>query len=207
MRDPAANPNSTDTLAAFDFDGTLTTHDSFMRFLAWRRPPALFAADLILTAPILALYAARIVPNERHKMSLFARQFAGTPVGLYQSQAHEFALSKVPNLIRPEAMRRLRFHQEQGHQVVIVTASLTDWISPWAKSVGVNTVLGSAAQAANGRLTGRLEGANCHGPEKLRRLMTICPQRSLYTLFAYGDSRGDKELLSAADKPYFRRFE
>jgi len=205
---PSAKATMTprETVAAFDFDGTLTAHDSFFRFLAWRRSPIKLTADLVMTSPLLILYAARLVGNETHKMAMFSRQFAGVSVQAYQQRAREFSQIQISGLIRPEAMHRLKYHQTMGHKVVIVTASLTDWISPWAESQGIIQVIGSEAEIDNGRLTGRLKGANCHGPEKVRRLLALYPNRSTYTLHAYGDSTGDKALLAVADHAFYRRF-
>ena len=54
---------------------------------------------------------------------------------------------------------------------------------------------------SDGRLTGRLLGANCRGPEKLRRLHDWFGGAPA-TLWAYGDSAGDRELLAAAHHPH-----
>ncbi len=194
------------TVAAFDFDGTITTRDTFLRFLAWRRPKLNLMVDFFLTVHLLLLYAARLTGNETHKMALFARQFAGTPIASFQSKAREFARDRIPPLINPVALQRIKFHQSQGHDVVIVTASLVDWILPWAASQGIQTVIGSEIEIKEGLLTGRLNGPNCHGPEKLRRLLASRPDRSTYHLIAYGDSHGDRALLAGADTAYFRCF-
>jgi HAD superfamily hydrolase (TIGR01490 family) len=195
-----------DTIAAFDFDGTLTTADSLMRFLVWRRGPARFAADMLVTSPLLALYAARLVGNETHKLAMFRRGVGGMLAVEYERAAHAFAETRIPPMIRPEAMRRVEFHRARHHRVVIVTASPIDWIAPWAASEGFDAVLGNRAEVVAGRVTGRLEGVNCHGPEKLSRLLATSPARETFTLIAYGDSRGDTELLAAADEAYYRRF-
>lgn len=193
-------------IAAFDFDGTLTRRDTMFRFTAWRRPAAGLAADLLLTLPLTALYAARLVDNERPKMALFARRFAGMPADAFQQLAHEFSETRLPGLLRADAMERLRHHRELRHRVVIVTASPIDWIAPWARANGVATVIGNTAEVREGRLTGRLSGPNCHGREKVTRLLAQFPERSAYTLIAYGDSRGDRELLAAADERFYGRF-
>ena len=124
----------------------------------------------------------------------------------FWEQAREFARTRIPALIRPEALKRLRLHRSQGDRVVIVTASFPEWIEPWAETEGVTAVLGSRVESREHRLTGRQDGPNCHGPEKVRRLLAEFPDRKAYRLFAYGDSRGDRELLAAADEAYFRRF-
>ena len=199
-------PPST-TIAAFDFDGTLTTRDSLFRFISWRRRRTEVALDLVKTLPLLALYSARVVGNETHKMALFARAFRDMPADAFERRARDFARSELPRMIRAEALERVRFHQQRGDRVVLVSASPTDWIVPWAVSEGITEIIGNHAEVSDGRVTGRLAGANCYGPEKLRRLLALNPERESYTLFAYGDGRGDRELLAAANHAYYRRFE
>lgn len=193
-------------VAAFDFDGTLTRKDSFMRFLAWKRPRAAFVIDVAVTTPTLLLYAAGIVENDAHKMALFARQFGGSRYRVFQQSAAEFAGTRIPGLLRTDAVRRLRAHVARGHHVVIVTASIPEWIAPWAVTEGVSDVIGSDLEIRDGKITGKLRGVNCYGAEKVRRLLALRPDRHSYTLIAYGDSRGDKEMLAEADMPYYRRF-
>ncbi len=72
-----ATPAPPRVIAAFDFDGTLTTHDSFFHFLREHRAIGSFAADLVLTSPLLLAYALQFVDNEAHKMALFSRAFTG----------------------------------------------------------------------------------------------------------------------------------
>jgi phosphatidylglycerophosphatase C len=194
------------TIAAFDFDGTLTTTDSLFRFISWRRRRSEVAFDLLRTLPLLALYSARLVGNEDHKMALFARAFRGMPPDSYERWARDFARSEIPPMIRSGALARVRFHQERGDRVVLISASPTDWIVPWAASEDIAEVIGNPAEVRDGRVTGRLAGVNCYGPEKVRRLLALYPERDSYTLFAYGDGRGDRELLAAADHPYYRCF-
>lgn len=195
------------TIAAFDFDGTLTTRDTLFRFICWRRGRAEVGLDLVKTLPLLALYSARVVGNETHKMALFARAFRDMPADSFERWALDFARRELPGMIRAEALERVRFHQERGDRVVLVSASPTDWIAPWAVSQGIAEIIGNPAEVSDGRVTGRLAGVNCYGPEKVRRLLALHPERESYTLFAYGDGRGDRELLAAADHPYYRCFQ
>jgi HAD superfamily hydrolase (TIGR01490 family) len=194
-------------IAAFDFDGTLTMRDTFLMFLMWKRKPAAFAVDLAVTLPLLVKYALGRAENDAHKMALFARQFTGFPVAEFEALAAEFSTVEVPKLISGQAFDRMRFHQESGHTVAIVSASIDSWIRPWAEQQGVEVVLASSVETSEGALTGRLAGKNCHGNEKLRRLLAAFPERSTYELFAYGDASGDRALLNAADHSFYRKFE
>ena len=104
-------------------------------------------------------------------------------------------------------MQRLAWHRQQGHRCVVISASLELYLRPWASTVGFDEVLGSRLEVLdNGRTSGKLLGENCFGPEKMRRLEALLGPREGYTLYAYGDSRGDKELLSAADYAFYKSF-
>ena len=77
---------------------------------------------------------------------------------------------------------------------------------PWALKTGFDDVIASHLETReDGRITGNLLGENCFGIEKVRRLEALLGPKSGYTLYAYGDSRGDRELLSSADYAYYRK--
>ena len=62
-------------------------------------------------------------------------------------------------------------------------------------------------ETRDGLLTGRFLTANCYGPEKVNRLRAILSApRERYFIIAYGDSRGDRELLSYADEGHYKPF-
>jgi phosphoserine phosphatase len=67
-------------------------------------------------------------------------------------------------------------------------------------------VLGTQIEVADGSLTGRFLTKNCYGQEKVKRLLEQYPDRREYHLTAYGDSRGDKEMLAFADESYYKPF-
>jgi HAD superfamily hydrolase (TIGR01490 family) len=97
-------------------------------------------------------------------------------------------------------VERLGWHRSQGHEVVVVSASFTDYLRPVADRLGVDAVLATELEVVDGRLTGRLAGANVRGAEKVRRLETWLGDEPA-ELWAYGDSSGDRELLARADHP------
>lgn len=198
---------SQEVIAVFDFDGTLVVGDSFFRFVTWRRAPLRIARDLLITSPLLALYLLRIVGNDRHKMALFARSFSGMKVEDFEALGKTFAAEQLPAMIRKEALQCLCAHRDRGHRIIIASASLETWIRPWAEAYKVDMLLASKPEVSQGRLTGRLDGVNCFGREKTRRLFsTLSKNRASYEIYAYGDSRGDFDLLAAADHAFLRSF-
>jgi phosphatidylglycerophosphatase C len=87
---------------------------------------------------------------------------------------------------------------------ILVSASLEIYLLPWAKTIGLDQVIGTRLAVQNGLLTGRIIGQNCYGAEKVKRLQAVLGDLSQYCIYAYGDSRGDRELLEIATCPYYR---
>jgi phosphatidylglycerophosphatase C len=99
-------------------------------------------------------------------------------------------------ILRADAVSAVAAHQAAGHRVVLVSASLEDYLVELADQIGADDVVATQVAVAGGALTGALAGPNCWGPQKVARLREAFPGAALVA--AYGDSRGDRELLEAA---------
>lgn len=206
-----AMKNTTETsklsvVAVFDFDGTLTVGDSFLPFLRLAVGQWEFWWGLLVMSPVLLGYALKFIPNWQAKEALLAYLLADFTEEKLQRVAERFAVQHIPNLLRSEALDRLRWHQKQGHKTLLISASLEAYILPWAKTMGFDRASGTQLEFHNGLLTGRILGKNCYGSEKIQRLQELLGDLKQYCIYAYGDSRGDRELLSVATYRYYRRF-
>lgn len=189
------------TVAAFDVDGTLTTRDCVTPFLLRTAP--FRTAVTLLRRPEAVLGALAQRDRDRLK-EIVCTAFAGMDGSALDAEGERFARAIERRWLRDDTIARLRRHRELGHHVVLVSASLEPYLIPFGRSLGVNGVLCTRLERdAAGRLTGRLEGVNCRGPEKVRRLKEWLTAHDLAdaTLWAYGDSAGDDELLALADHP------
>lgn len=194
---------SREVWAAFDFDGTLTRRDTLLPFLHYSMGAVRFLKSLVAESPSLAGYAAGIVPNDRAKERLLERCFSGEAADHLREYGRRFAIERIPLLLRPNTMARMREHLTAGHVCVVVSASPGIYIRPWAEVAGVHRVICTELETDHfGRVTGRLAGGNCYGAEKARRLTAILPPSA--ELHAYGDSCGDREMLAMADYGYYR---
>lgn len=192
-------------VAAFDFDGTLTTRDTLIPFLNYYAGPVGFIRGVARSLPALSAYGLRLMRNDVAKEKMLINFLAGTELPVLQQAGRQFAIDRLPSLVRPGALRRLHWHQAQGHTVVVISASLDVYLEPWAQATGIDRVLCTSLQPDRaGVVSGRLAGSNCYGPEKMRRLEDSLGDRSDYILYAYGDSRGDRELLASADHAFYR---
>jgi phosphatidylglycerophosphatase C len=87
-----------------------------------------------------------------------------------------------------------------------VTASPESVVAPFARGLGCDLLLGTRlAFDGRDRLTGEFDGPNCRGEEKVRRLRAVFgPDVRLEA--AYGDTSGDREMLTLADEAGYKVF-
>lgn len=185
-------------LFAFDFDGTLTTRDTLIAFIRYACGTPRFLLGFLLHAPLLVLMKLRLYSNGKAKQRLFSWFFRGMPLETFDALCQSFA-STHRHLLRPDTVRLLQQALSEGVEVLVVSASIDNWVQPFFPTV---TVLGTQIEVIDGRLTGRFLTPNCYGQEKVRRILALYPDRSSYHLTAYGDSRGDRELLAFADEAH-----
>ena len=202
---PPARP----TVAAFDFDGTLTDAGSVFPFLVSLRGvwPVLRAV-LRLSPALLRAGITGGTAADEVKQKLFVRLLGGLSVDELDRRSAVFARRHLQKHLRDDTRRRLEWHQRQGHHTVVVSASPECYVAPAGEELGVDGVVATRlAVGGGGLLTGGYEGKNCRGAEKYARLVVYLRARGLLSssageqpvLWAYGNSRGDLRLLNAAD--------
>ena len=162
---------------AFDFDGTLTTRDTLLAFIRYARGDGRFVLGMLRYAPMTMTD--------------------------FDALCQRFAVDNR-QLLRPKGVETMRQALADGARVIVVSASIDNWVRPFfGEEV---EVMGTQVEVSDGRLTGRFLTRNCYGAEKVRRISERYPHRSEYELTAFGDSRGDKELLEYADEGHYKPF-
>ena len=111
----------------------------------------------------------------------------------------------LAKIIRKKALDRIEWHRKNNDKIVVVTASPDLWLNDWCKKNHLDLV-STRLEAKNGKFTGNLIGMNCFGPEKVRRVKEKYELENYEKIYAYGDSRGDRESLEFADYSDFKPF-
>ena len=185
----------------FDFDGTLTSKDTLFEFARFARGRWRLCAALFASLPAIVGWKLGFMTNSAAKQVLFSHLFKGVPYDVFQQKGKEFA-AEIPKFLRQDTVATLRRHIAQGHTPVIVSASMAEWIEPWADKNGVAMVIATQPEVdAAGRLTGRFATPNCVGPEKVRRIKEAFPTIDDCETWAYGDSPSDSSMLQIATHP------
>jgi phosphatidylglycerophosphatase C len=191
-------------VAAFDVDRTVTSRDCVVPFMMRVGGRVRVAASLGRTG-VVNLPVVLRRDRDRFKALAAHAVFRGRSMADVERHADDFVATLTGARLRDDVLERMRWHHDQGHAVVWVSASFAVYLRPLAARLGiVDAVLGTElAVAGDGRCSGELLGANCRGPEKVKRLHAWLGERyggrSAVELWAYGDSAGDRELLADAD--------
>jgi phosphatidylglycerophosphatase C len=189
------------TVAAFDFDGTLSSRDNFLRFVQLVAGTADTVKALGAAAPQLVAARRDKAQRDAAKATVLRHTMRGRREDVLRDLGTRFARMVVERHLHPEVVARLDAHRAAGHELVIVSASLTLYLDPVTDLLGIATVLATEMEVGpDGWLTGELRGPNVRGPEKARRLDAWLGDAPAL-VFAYGDSHGATELLARADHP------
>lgn len=198
-------------LFAFDFDGTLTKRDTLIEFISYVKGRKAMLAGFGRYLPMLILMKLGLFPNGKAKRIIFTYFFAGMPEDEFDRWCKRFADDKK-GIIRQKGMNKIKDVLAEGHQVIIVSASIDRWVKEFFRELpegaGPSKIIIAGTQVAthDGRLTGRFLTKNCYGIEKVNRIKELFPERDKYYLTAFGDSRGDIAMLDYSDEGYYKPF-
>ncbi|MCR5130275.1 MAG: haloacid dehalogenase-like hydrolase [Prevotella sp.] len=219
----------------FDFDGTLTTRDTLLLFIRFACGRWALLWGLLCYSPLLVAMKLGLADNGKTKERLFTHFFRGMLERDFDALCQDFAHHNT-DIFRTQGLKAIENALDHGDRVVVLSASIDRWVRPCLEQFfessyqrtdsilegekeaqGPLIFLGTKIEVADGHLTGRFSTPNCYGPEKLRRLKELLAtissaptfeekDKNPFYIIAYGDSRGDKEILAFANEQHYKPF-
>lgn len=190
-------------LALFDFDGTITSRETFGDFMRFVIPRDRVMLGAVLFAPLIAGYRLGLVSGIEVRARIVAFGFRGMSAEQVDRAGRHFSQTILPTIIRPVALERIRWHKAQGDKVVVVSGALDTFLSHWCQQHALDLIC-SSLHAENGVLSGRYDGPQCVSAEKCRRVRELCAPESFSTIYAYGDTKEDLAMLAMAHRKFYR---
>ena len=205
-REPCSSAMPRPVLAVFDFDGTMTDRHTFWRYLRYLVGYRRFHTVLVQQRRAVARVLNKKMSTAEGREILIHALLQNYPADTEAHAAERFAREHASRWLRSSALRCLETHLRAGHHTVVLSNSAESYLKHVGNGLGVHAVLGTRLEVRSGRLTGRIQGESCVGPQKLQRLRERFGDLTRHCIYAYGDSSGDHALLSVADKPFYRAF-
>lgn len=191
-------------ITIFDLDGTLTHKDTYRTYLTryLAHHPVRWP-----TAPLLAgavgLFALKLRSNHWLKRTFLSLILGGAKRDNLASWNEDFANYAIQYLVRRDAIAAIKARREAGDRIVLATASPDLYVTALAHRLGIKDVIATrVAWDDRGRLTGDLDGENCYGPEKRRRVEAWLAEQKIQPdhVTVYSDHQADLPLFDMADK-------
>ena len=193
-------------IVVFDFDGTITTDDTFRLFLRYYAGNLKWTANILLLLPIFIGYGLKVVDRNQAKIHVMRRFFKNASVAKLNARAAAFATEIIPSLIRPQAQACLDSKKTHPESLYICSASIAPYLRAWGESQNIHNILATELETDGDRYTGEIKGWNIWGEGKMRRILAEFAPHPVKIMEAYGDSRGDREMLHAAEASFFQPF-
>ena len=160
------------------------------------------AAGRVLLSPVVIGYKLGMISASRGRQVAARVGFQGEDAARMRRLGVEYATTTLPAQVRQSALDRIAWHRSRGDQVVIVSASLDLYLSPWCRR-GLDCIC-TTLEERDGRLTGRCVGGDCAGLEKSAGFGSDSISAATETVYAYGDSGEDREMLELAHRKFYR---
>ena len=190
-------------IAFFDFDGTITNRDIFWDYLLFRLKNGLSPLKVLKCIPVFTLYLAKFLNNEQAKQRIFSKIFKGESASFFNSTVDQYYATNFLDRLKKDALNRIIWHKKSNHKVCIVSANFDYLLQRFAREQNLE-LLCTQLDIEENRLTGRFKTANCYGIEKVNRIKQKYPDINSYSqIYAYGDSKGDTEMLALATDRYY----
>ncbi|MFA0412635.1 HAD-IB family hydrolase [Vibrio renipiscarius] len=190
-------------LALFDFDGTITNEDAYTAFLFYATPKIRLMLGGLLVSPIIALYHLKWLPARYTRPILTKMAFGGRAIESLDARAKQFVTERLVHMIRPNALAKIRWHQQQGDDIYVISASLSPYLSIWCQQQGIKLLCSTLAHK-NGHYTGGYLYGDCSLDNKVTAIKRSVDLAAYPVIYAYGDTYEDLPMLALADHKFYQ---
>lgn len=203
---PEPADHATRRAAYFDLDKTvLATSTTFALGDPMRRSGLISTSTL--ARGIIAHLPYLLRGADEDQTTRMMDQIAAMAAGIERARLQEVISQALATAIEPtvyaEALDLIDAHHRAGHDVVIVSASITEMVEPVSRLVGADRCVGTQMEVDDeGRFTGRVTHAVLHS-NKVDALREDATAHGidLAASWAYSDSISDLPMLEAVGHP------
>ena len=178
-------------MAIFDLDGTITHRDTLfplvLRHLS-RRPWQLLRLLKLLPAVVRFAFDQ---DRAALKQSLLRATLRGVSRADLRTTSDAFVGDCIRRDCFQDALQAIRRHRDQGHYLVLMSASVDFYVPEFGRQLGFDRVICTGVAWRGDVLDGTLTTPNRRGEEKARCLRELVAERNDANTFAYANSGSD----------------
>ncbi|HVN72883.1 MAG TPA: HAD family hydrolase [Desulfomonilia bacterium] len=189
--------------ALFDMDHTIIWKNSGLSSVQFARKQGMVPLGFLLLGILkIGLYRLSLLNIE-----VWYERNMGLLAGLSLSDMDRFSRAWFESMIRKtiyrDSVQLIRYHEAQGHRLVIISNSPPFFVRPLAEALGIEEVITSRVEVKEGILTGKLIKPLCYGKGKKEYAAQWAREQGidLSQSYFYTDSFYDIDLLYAVGFP------
>lgn len=193
-------------LAIFDIDYTITRKETLMEFFKY-----IVSKDIknIKFLP-RALYSGAMYTigayDERRVKECFLKFIENIEEKDLSILTKKFYDEKLTTILYKDALDMIKKLKQEGYMVILISASPEFYIKEFYAIKEVDLIIGTKFTFEDGKFIRKMDGNNCKGEEKVKRLKAVLQEKSIEADFKnsymFSDSLSDKPLLDLVGNPY-----
>ena len=200
----AAGPQGPGTFAAFDFDGTLV--GGYTGAMLWRerqRRKEITRDEIAGTIGVTFKTMAKMVEANEMVAHAMAQWAGKSEAEMDELGAHLYE-NAIQDSVFPEMLEIVEAHRRAGHTIVVATSASRFQAEPTVAALGIEHLLCTQLEVADGKLTGKLKGASMWGEGKAAAISKFVSERqaSLKEVHFYADGSEEIGLMQSVGHPH-----
>ncbi len=198
------NNKKTYKIALYDIDYTIISINTLLAFTIFiikKNPIKIIFLSIKFFVTIWWLL--RIISTTKVK-SFWLLPINGISEKKINSISKEFIHKTIIQKIKPEAIENIKDYKKKGYIIIFASASFELYIKYIAEYLDADYYVGTKIVIKNKKITTKIEGNNCKGKEKIRRILSIIPAKQIQKKgsVGYSDSKTDLPFLELVEKFY-----
>jgi phosphatidylglycerophosphatase C len=192
--------NAQKALILFDFDGTITSRDSFWHFLRFTKGDFSLFVGLVLVT-LKQVFSFGRFDNSTLKAAILSHFFKGFSENELMLLGEKYFNARMTLILKPEILLKIESYKNENAEIALVSASIDCWLLPFAQAHNMKLIC-TELKYENGIFTGYFATPNCNHEEKATRIKEHFNLEGYTKIVAYGNSKGDLAMFGLANE-YF----
>ena len=193
-------------LAIFDIDYTITKKETLMEFFKYAVKQDIRNIRFLPRALFSGLMYLLKVYNEKEVKEHFLKFIDKINEKDLAILVKKFYEEKLSTILYKDALNMMKKLKKEGYDIYLISASPEFYINEFYAIDEVDKIIGCRFSFKDGIFTRTMDGENCKGEEKVKRLKKFLEDENIDVDFKesymFSDSLSDEPLLRLVGKPY-----
>jgi len=193
-------------LAIFDVDYTITKKETqielFKYVIKEDKRNLIYIPRVIFSG---LMYFIKIYDERRVKES-FLKFIDGKAENELKQLVERFYKNRLSKILYEDSINMIKKLKKEGYDIYLISASPEFYLYELYAIKEIDRIIGSKFSLKDGKFNRKMEGENCKGEEKVRRLKEVISEENIEVdyknSYMFSDSLSDKPLLDLVGKPY-----